>query len=115
MKYLSAATALAAAVGQVSSHYIATTFAVGSDKAAPYEYGRHNTNNNSPVTCKPPLLLASLATTLPDSAAALTSNDLRCNVGGATGGNTTTIDIQAGGPFTFTYYQAVYHQGPISL
>ena len=44
----------------------------------------------------------------------LTSNDLRCNVG-ATGSNTTTIDMKAGDAFTFSLDQAVYHQGPVSL
>ena len=45
----------------------------------------------------------------------LASNDLRCNVGGATGGNTSTLESNAGDPFTFTLDTAVYHQGPVSL
>jgi hypothetical protein len=45
----------------------------------------------------------------------LASNDLRCNVGGAAGASTSTIEVAAGSPFTFTLDQAVYHQGPISL
>ncbi|KAK6070570.1 fungal cellulose binding domain-containing protein [Seiridium cupressi] len=79
-----------------SAHYIFTTFSPGTSQAAAYQYVRQNTNNNSPVTD-------------------LASNDLRCNVGGATGGSTSTIEVAAGSPFTFTLDQAVYHQGPVSL
>lgn len=52
--------------------------------------------NNSPVT-------------------SLASNDLRCNVGGGTGGSTTTVSVAAGATITFTADQAVYHQGPVSF
>ena len=45
----------------------------------------------------------------------LASKDLRCNVGGASGSNTTTLPVKAGDAFTFTSDVAVYHQGPISL
>ena len=45
----------------------------------------------------------------------LNSNDMRCNVGGATGGSTKTLTLKAGDSFTFSLDQAVYHQGPISL
>jgi hypothetical protein len=45
----------------------------------------------------------------------LTSNDLRCNVGGQVLGNTSTIAVTAGSSFTFTTDVAVYHDGPISL
>ncbi|KAI1260952.1 lytic polysaccharide monooxygenase [Xylariaceae sp. FL1019] len=87
-------TALAAQC--VSGHYIFQALAKGTAKGVAYEYTRRNTNYNSPVTD-------------------LDSNDLRCNVGGATGGNTSTLEMNAGDPFTFTLDTAVYHQGPISI
>ena len=52
--------------------------------------------NNSPVT-------------------SLSSNDLRCNVGGGSGGSTTTVTVSAGSSITFTADQAVYHQGPVAF
>lgn len=61
-----------------------------------YQYIRTNTNYNSPVTD-------------------LKSNDLRCNVGGATGGSTAVISLAAGTSVTFTADVAVYHQGPVSF
>jgi len=45
----------------------------------------------------------------------LTSNDLRCNQGGESGGNTATISVAAGGSFTFTTDTPVYHNGPLSI
>jgi hypothetical protein len=117
MKTFAGIIIAALAAQGASAHYIFTTFSPGTTKAAAYEYVRRNTNNNSPVLD-------------------LASNDLRCNVGGATGANTTTIEVAAGSPFTFTLdqvcllhdsfqiksqctkqwrIQAVYHQGPISL
>ncbi|KAI1081235.1 glycoside hydrolase family 61 protein [Whalleya microplaca] len=89
------ATAALAAQG-ASAHYIFQALSKGTAKGTPYEFVRRNTNYNSPVTD-------------------LASNDLRCNVGGATGGNTSTVEMNAGDPFTFTLDTAVYHQGPISL
>jgi len=93
--FLGSFAALSLAVSGVSAHYIATTFSAAKAGTA-YEFVRKNTNNNSPVL-------------------SLTAKDLRCNVGGNTGGNTTTTDIQAGSAFTWLYDQAVYHQGPVSL
>ncbi|KAI1184598.1 lytic polysaccharide monooxygenase [Nemania serpens] len=89
-----AAAALAAQ--SVSGHYIFQALAKGTAKGTPYEFVRRNTNNNSPVTD-------------------LASNDLRCNVGGATGGSTSTLAMNAGDQFTFSLDQAVYHQGPVSI
>ncbi|OTB16580.1 glycoside hydrolase family 61 protein [Daldinia sp. EC12] len=89
------ATAALAAQG-ASAHYIFQALAKGTAKGVPYEYVRRNTNYNSPVTD-------------------LSSPDLRCNVGGAHGGNTSTLELNAGDPFTFTLDTAVYHQGPVSL
>lgn len=96
MKCFSAITVLALAANTVSAHYIAQYLSVGSTKYAKYQHIRQNTNDNSPVT-------------------SLSDTNLRCNVGGARGGSTTTVDIAAGSAFTFTYDQAVYHQGPISF
>ncbi|CZT41476.1 uncharacterized protein RSE6_01218 [Rhynchosporium secalis] len=50
--------------------------AVGGTKTAPYTYIRKNTNGNSPVTD-------------------LTSKELTWNVGGETGGSTTTVSVAA--------------------
>ncbi|KAI1344938.1 glycoside hydrolase family 61 protein [Xylariaceae sp. FL0016] len=97
MKGLVSSIAAAALVAQnVSAHYIFETLSKGTAKGEPYEYVRRNTNYNSPVTD-------------------LSSKDLRCNVGGATGGNTSVLEMSAGDPFTFTLDTAVYHQGPISI
>ncbi|KAK0709388.1 glycosyl hydrolase family 61-domain-containing protein [Lasiosphaeria miniovina] len=95
---MKAVCGLAAALGaaQVSGHYIFQQFGLGSSKFPVYQHVRYNTNYNSPVT-------------------SLTSNDLRCNVNGESGHNTTTIDVKAGDSFTFYTDVAVYHQGPISL
>jgi len=79
-----------------SAHYIFQKLAASNVKFQTYEHIRYNTNYNSPVTD-------------------LASKDLRCNVGGASGSNTTTLPVKAGDPFTFTSDVAVYHQGPISL
>ena len=57
-----------------------------------WEYVRESTNNNSPVTD-------------------LTSNDLRCNVGGANGTGVATASIAAGSTVTFSLDQAIYHVG----
>jgi hypothetical protein len=65
-------------------------------KGGAYQNIRRNTNNNSPVT-------------------SLSSNDLRCNVGGASGGSTTTVSVAAGSTVSFTADNAVYHQGPVSF
>lgn len=45
----------------------------------------------------------------------LTSNDLRCNVGGESGANTSTVTVAAGSSVSFTSDVAVYHDGPISV
>ncbi|KAI5860129.1 glycoside hydrolase family 61 protein [Durotheca rogersii] len=97
MKNVVALVASAALAAQgVSAHYIFQSLAKGTAKGQAYQYVRRNTNYNSPVTD-------------------LASNDLRCNVGGAAGGSTGTLELSAGDPFTFSLDTAVYHQGPISL
>ncbi|KAL9616475.1 MAG: hypothetical protein Q9160_008670 [Pyrenula sp. 1 TL-2023] len=92
MKFTTAACVLSALATQASAHYIFEFF----DNGAAYKNVRQNTNYNSPVTD-------------------LTSNDLRCNVGGATGGSTSTISVAAGSTHTFKADIAVYHQGPVSF
>jgi hypothetical protein len=88
--------ALSLAVTEVSGHYIFQQLSIGNKKFAVYEHLRKNANYNSPVT-------------------SLSSNDLRCNVGGGSGASTVTVPVTAGDSFTFTSDVAVYHQGPISL
>jgi hypothetical protein len=44
----------------------------------------------------------------------LTSNDLRCNVGGESGDNTSTVSVATGSSVSFTT-DIVYHDGPISV
>ncbi|KAF2201209.1 hypothetical protein GQ43DRAFT_455911 [Delitschia confertaspora ATCC 74209] len=78
------------------SHYIFEYLTANGQKGAAYQNIRKNTNNNSPVT-------------------SLSSNDLRCNVGGLTGGSTGTVAVAAGSSVTFTADTAVYHQGPVSF
>ncbi|GAB1316298.1 hypothetical protein MFIFM68171_06508 [Madurella fahalii] len=96
MKVFAIAAALSLAVTEVSGHYIFQQFGVGSQKFGVYEHIRKNNNYNSPVT-------------------SLSSNDLRCNVGGNSGASTTTANVKAGDSVTFYSDVAVYHQGPISL
>lgn len=112
--FLGVAAALTLAINNASAHYIAVQFALGSQKFTKYQHIRFNSNYNSPVTCM--YMTATARRPFANKSAALASNDLRCNAGGgAQGPNTTTVDAQAGSAFTFTYDQAVYHQGPVSL
>jgi hypothetical protein len=96
MKSTLSLAALSLAISHVSAHYIFDQLSVGSTKYAVYQYIRQNTNYNSPVTD-------------------LTSNDLRCNVGGESGASTATVGVTAGSQITFTLDTPVYHQGPISV
>jgi hypothetical protein len=96
MKPTALLAALSLGVADVSGHYIFQQLGVGSSKFGVYEHIRKNTNYNSPVT-------------------SLSSNDLRCNVGGNSGASTTVVNVKAGDSFTFYSDTAVYHQGPISL
>jgi len=96
MKAVSICAAIMALASQVSSHYIFETLTANGAKNPAYTYVRKNTNYNSPVTD-------------------LTSKDLICNVGGASGANTSTVSVKAGSSISFTSDVAVYHQGPISV
>jgi hypothetical protein len=84
--------AFAALLASANAHYIFEYF----QTSTAYQYVRQNTNYNSPVTD-------------------LTSTDLRCNVGGSTGGSTGTYSVAAGSSVTFKLDTPVYHQGPISF
>ena len=92
MKALALAAAVVALAGRTSAHYIFESF----DHGPVYQYIRENTDGNSPVTD-------------------LTSNDLRCNVGGENGTDTQTVTVTAGSTHSFTADIAVYHQGPVSF
>ncbi|KAF2272147.1 uncharacterized protein EI97DRAFT_386419 [Westerdykella ornata] len=97
MKSFAAATVLFAALAEVAhGHYIFQYLTANGVKGAQYQNIRRNTNNNSPVTD-------------------LSSADLRCNVGGGSGGSTSTVAVAAGSSVTFTADQAVYHQGPVAF
>ncbi|KAK5656464.1 hypothetical protein OQA88_4847 [Cercophora sp. LCS_1] len=96
MKGFACLAALSLAVSDVSAHYIFQQLSSGGTKNPLWKYVRQHSNYNSPVT-------------------ALTSNDLRCNVGGGSGGSTETLDVQAGASFTFHTDVAVYHQGPTAI
>ena len=97
MKSFAAATLLVAALAEVAhGHYIFQYLTANGVKGAQYQNVRRNTNNNSPVT-------------------SLSSNDLRCNVGGGSGASTSTVSVAAGSSISFTADQAVYHQGPVAF
>jgi hypothetical protein len=96
MKVLAATIGLSALISQASCHYIFEYFTANGAKNSAYTYVRKNTNYNSPVTD-------------------LTSNDLRCNVGGETSNGTETVSIAAGSSVAFTSDVAVYHDGPLSV
>ncbi|KAF2478081.1 uncharacterized protein BDR25DRAFT_250629 [Lindgomyces ingoldianus] len=97
MKIFAASSLLFVTLAQVAQgHYIFQYLTANNQKGAQYQNVRRNTNYNSPVT-------------------ALASPDLRCNVGGSTGGNTTTVAVAAGSSVTFTADTAVYHQGPVTF
>ncbi|KAF2007922.1 lytic polysaccharide monooxygenase [Amniculicola lignicola CBS 123094] len=97
MKTFTAATLLLVALAEVAQgHYIFQYLTANGVKGAQYQNVRKNTNYNSPVTV-------------------LSSNDLRCNVGGNTGSGTGVVSVAAGSTVTFTADTAVYHQGPISF
>jgi len=82
----SAPTLLAAAamIPSTMAHYCFNKLIVDGNYTGDYEYVRKNTNMNSPVTD-------------------VTSNDLRCNVGGLASGKTTsTYKVAAGAKVSYT-------------
>ncbi|KXH55763.1 fungal cellulose binding domain-containing protein [Colletotrichum salicis] len=119
MKFLTVAAVLSAAISEASGHYIFQQLSVGSTKYDVFQHIRKNTNYNSPVTGKCPHhsthVFCPGQKILNLGLQDLASNDLRCNVGGASGAQTTVVNVKPGDSFTFTLDTAVYHQGPISL
>lgn len=96
MKTFALLAAVSALSSQVSAHYIFQQLTVGGTKYPVGKYIRPNTNYNSPITD-------------------VTSNDLRCNEGGASGAGVETLPMSPGGSFTFTTDTPVYHNGPIAI
>ncbi|CAA9957013.1 Glycoside hydrolase family 61 protein [Pyrenophora teres f. maculata] len=96
MKCFAVATvALAAFTEVASAHYIFQYLTANGAKGGLFQNIRP-VPNNSPVT-------------------SLSSNDLRCNVGGGSGSGTTTVSVAAGSSVSLTADIAVYHQGPTSF
>ncbi|KAL1634756.1 hypothetical protein SLS56_002158 [Neofusicoccum ribis] len=96
---LSTIAAVAALVPSISAHYCFNRLVVDGTvvDAEPYEYVRKNTNSNSPVTD-------------------VTSNDLRCNVGGLASGSTTkTYEVAAGSEVGFALDSTIGHPGPLQV
>jgi hypothetical protein len=97
MKTFAFLAAVSALTSQVSAHYIFQQITYGGTKYPVYQYIRKNTNYNSPITD-------------------VTSNDLRCNEGGAPGTAAGgTLSVTAGSSFTITADTPVYHNGPIAM
>ncbi|KAF2186389.1 lytic polysaccharide monooxygenase [Zopfia rhizophila CBS 207.26] len=94
MKSLAVLLGLAACFDGALAHYRWTSLIANGTKSADYLYVRQNTNYNSPVT-------------------AVTSNDIRCNVGGLDSPSTSTATITAGSTVGFALDQSIYHIGPI--
>jgi hypothetical protein len=93
--FSAAAIASLALMNTVNGHYMFQKLTANGKQGSVYQNIRP-VPNNTPVT-------------------SLSSNDLRCNVGGGSGSGTTTVSVAAGSSITFTADQAVYHQGPVSF
>jgi len=98
MKRTGALLAAAASLIDVAfGHYRFTSLIVGGVTTAEYEYVRVNTNYNSPVTD-------------------VTSDDIRCNVGGLTSGtNTSVATVAAGSTVGFALDIPIFHPGPLAV
>ncbi|KAH8146235.1 uncharacterized protein LAJ45_09677 [Morchella importuna] len=98
MKFLSVALVLSAAfVEQTLAHYRFYKFINAGTVGAEYVGIRTNTNTNSPVVD-------------------VTSNDMRCNVGGlASASSTSTIAVTAGNTIGFQADIAVFHPGAFNI
>jgi len=90
--------AAAAALADVAfAHYRFTSLIVNGTTTAEYEYVRVNTNYNSPVTD-------------------VTSDDIRCNVGGLTSGPDTSVaTVVAGSTVGFALDIPIFHPGPLAV
>ncbi|KAB2571981.1 putative fungal cellulose binding domain protein [Lasiodiplodia theobromae] len=96
---LATIAAVAAMVPSISAHYCFNKLIVDGAvvDAEPYEYVRQNTNANSPVTD-------------------VSSNDLRCNVGGlASGSSTKTKEVAPGAEVGFALDSSIGHPGPLQV
>jgi hypothetical protein len=98
MKSFISSVALASALflQAANGHYIFQKLTANGVQGGVYQNIRRNTNNNSPVTD-------------------LADKDLRCNVGGGSGAQTTTVSVAAGSELKFEADVAVYHQGPVAF
>lgn len=98
MKSTTSVLAAAAALIDVAlGHYRFTSLIVNGTTTAEYEYVRENTNYNSPVTD-------------------VTSDDIRCNVGGlASGTNTSVATVVAGSTVGFALDIPIFHPGPLAV
>ncbi|KAG9075923.1 hypothetical protein FS749_012350 [Ceratobasidium sp. UAMH 11750] len=92
---LTTALAIALSANGVFGHYIFNKLIVNGVTGAAFANIRP-VPNNSPVT-------------------SVTVNDIRCNVGGTSGGSTTTATTSAGSTVGFVLDNTVYHQGPLAV
>ncbi|KAG8739548.1 hypothetical protein FRC10_005458 [Ceratobasidium sp. 414] len=89
------ALAIALSANGVFGHYIFSKLITNGVTGAAFANIRP-VPNNSPVTD-------------------VTSNDVRCNVGGTSAGSTTTATVAAGSTVGFVLDNTVYHQGPLAV
>ncbi|KAL0261156.1 hypothetical protein SLS55_004852 [Diplodia seriata] len=96
---LATIAAVAAMVPSISAHYCFNKLIVDGAvvDTEPYQYVRQNTNSNSPVTD-------------------VSSNALRCNVGGLDSGSTTkTKEVAPGAEVGFALDSTIGHPGPLQV
>ncbi|OJD38678.1 glycosyl hydrolase family 61 [Diplodia corticola] len=96
---LATIAAVAAMVPSISAHYCFNKLIVDGAvvDSEPYQYVRQNTNANSPVTD-------------------VSSDALRCNVGGLDSGSSTkTKEVAAGSEVGFVLDTAIGHPGPLQV
>lgn len=93
MKLSAALIAIALATfPQVSAHYRFQSLILNGVTTTAWQYVRQSNNSNSPITD-------------------VTSTNMRCNSGGASGGSTQTATVAAGASVGFALDQAIYHHG----
>ena len=79
------------------AHYRFTSLIYNNNITGEYEYVRANTGSNSPVKN-------------------VTSDDMRCNVGGLLTGNSTKVaSVAAGDEVGFKLDTAIFHPGPLAI
>ncbi|KAG8811051.1 hypothetical protein FRC19_004123 [Serendipita sp. 401] len=84
------------AIPHVAAHYRFTTLIVNGAATTPWQYVRQSNNSNSPITD-------------------VSSTNLRCNSGGASGGSTQTATVAAGATVGFKLDQAIFHAGVLNV